>query len=149
PRASIRAAIRPWTVSGRGRASAWRARPGPPASSRPRSVSMRTYSSAYRGLPPARSSSGAWSSAGSTLVSSRAASSRAVSASGSGPTWTRSVLDRPPQPGRRGPGGPDPPQGHVSGPVDQVLDEVQEGVVGPVEVLEHEHGRPLGGERLQ
>ena len=31
----------------------------------------------------------------------------------------------------------------VSGPRDEVLDEVEHGVVGPVQILEHEHGRSV------
>jgi hypothetical protein len=30
-----------------------------------------------------------------------------------------------------------------------MLDEIQKAVVGPVEILEHEHGRPLGGDGFE
>ena len=34
-------------------------------------------------------------------------------------------------------------------PVDELVDEVEQALVGPVQVLEHEHERPLLGERLE
>ena len=36
-----------------------------------------------------------------------------------------------------------------AGPVDEVIDEVEEPLVGPVQVLEHEHERPLVRDRLE
>ena len=47
------------------------------------------------------------------------------------------------------PGGADDQQRHRAGPVGQQVDEVQQGVVGPVDVLEHQHGRAVLGERLE
>ena len=38
---------------------------------------------------------------------------------------------------------------HTGRPVDEVIDEVEQAVVGPLEVLENEHERPLVGERLE
>jgi len=38
---------------------------------------------------------------------------------------------------------------HVRRPVDQRVDEVEQAVVGPVEILEDEHGRALCGKALQ
>jgi hypothetical protein len=35
------------------------------------------------------------------------------------------------------------------GPIDEVVDEVEELVLGPVQIFEHEHGRPLLGKRLE
>ena len=40
-------------------------------------------------------------------------------------------------------------QGNARAPVHEVVDEVQQVVVGPVQVLEDEHRRPLVGERLE
>ena len=48
-----------------------------------------------------------------------------------------------------GPRGADEEQRHAARPLDQVVDEVEQVVVGPVEVLEHEHERPLVGEPLE
>ena len=59
----------------------------------------------------------------------------------------------PPQPGRRveqlGAGGSDDEDRHPARPVDEVVDEVEKGIVCPVQVLEHEDERPLLGERLE
>src|SRR5919106_4077534 len=43
----------------------------------------------------------------------------------------------------------DDEHGDVREPVDQVVDEVEQAVVGPVQVLEDEHERPLLAERLE
>ena len=48
-----------------------------------------------------------------------------------------------------GPGGADDEQRHPGRPVDQVVDEVEQVVVGPVQVLEDQHQRPLLGELLE
>ena len=37
----------------------------------------------------------------------------------------------------------------VAGPIEQVLDEVEQGGVGPLEVLEHHHQRPLLGQSFE
>ena len=47
-----------------------------------------------------------------------------------------------------GPGGAQEQERQACDPVGQVLDEREEGVVRPVQVLEHQHGRSLGGETL-
>ena len=146
----------PWTDLGqRQLARCCSSRQLPPTLRRkPRSASMRTYSSAYSGFPPARASSAAWSSAGSSAWSSRPATSRAVSGSLSGASDTMALLGLPPpQPGRRAqqlrPGGRHHQQRHLGGPVDQVVEEVQQSLVGPVQVLDHQHRRALLGQRLQ
>ena len=92
-------------------------------------------------------------SAGSSCRSSSAASSRAVSSSASGASETRqrvSLASAPARPAleQLGPRGRDDEQRHVLDPVDELVDEVEQLVVGPVQVLEDEHGRPLLGERL-
>jgi hypothetical protein len=33
--------------------------------------------------------------------------------------------------------------------LNQLVDEVEQGIVGPVQILEHEHERPLVGQRLE
>ena len=38
---------------------------------------------------------------------------------------------------------------HVGRPVDEGIDEVEQAVVGPVEILEDEHGRALRGKALE
>ena len=47
------------------------------------------------------------------------------------------------------PGGADDEQRHAGRPVDEVVDEVEQPVVGPVQILEDEHERALLGERLE
>ena len=48
-----------------------------------------------------------------------------------------------------GPGEHDHEQGVAPGPVEQVVDEVEQGRVGPLEVLEHQHGRGPLAEALE
>ena len=59
----------------------------------------------------------------------------------------------PPHAGRRssssGRAVADDEERDVAEPVDEVVDEVEQAVVGPVEVLEHEHGRAPLGDRLE
>ena len=53
---------------------------------------------------------------------------------------------------RRGPGAQRAPvlvQGRVAGRVQQLLEEVEQGVVGPVQVLQHQHQRPPVGQPVQ
>ena len=47
------------------------------------------------------------------------------------------------------PGAADDEQRDAAQPVDELVDEVEQAVVGPVQVLEDEHERPLLGERLE
>ena len=126
---------------------------GPERTSRPRSVSSRTNSSAYSGLPPARSSSGAWTSAGSTDWPSRSATSRAVSASVSGGSGDGGGAGDPAAPARLAveqlrPGGGDHQQGGPGRPGAQVLEELEHRRVGPVQVLDHQHQRMVAGHGL-
>ncbi len=87
---SRRAAISPWTPSGR---SLLVHRP---------SATSRANSSAYSGLPPARSRSADCVSAGKTGLSSSACTSSAVSSSESGASESVVAFGfPPPQPGRR------------------------------------------------
>ena len=46
-------------------------------------------------------------------------------------------------------GAADDEQRHARRPVDEAVDEVQQPVVGPVQILEDEHGRPVLGDRLE
>ena len=48
-----------------------------------------------------------------------------------------------------GPGGAEDQQRHAARPVDEVVDEVEQRVVGPVQVLEDEDERALVGDRLE
>ena len=72
----------------------------------------------------------------------------AVSASASGES--ESVVELsfpPPQPGRRssssGPRGADDEEGNAGRPLGEMVDEVEQPVVGPVKILEDEHERAL------
>ena len=40
-------------------------------------------------------------------------------------------------------------QRNAARPLDQLVDELQQRIVGPVQILEHEHERPLLGQRLE
>ena len=78
----------------------------------------------------------------------RACRSVAVSSSESGASRIVDELTLPPpQPGRRveelGAGGADDEQRHPARPVHEVVDEVEQRVVGPVQVFEDEDERPL------
>ena len=89
-----------------------------------------------------------------TVCSSRLPRRRAVSSSESGESETVAAFDfPPPQPGRRssssGRAVPMTRSGESAHPVDQVVDEVEQVVVGPVQILEDEHQRPTLGERLE
>ena len=144
----------PWIDSGRSSTSPVSVHPPSPSTSRPRSCSIRTYSWAYSGLPSARSSSACCTSAGSSAWSSSAATSRAVSSSESGVSEIVLAFVFPPPHARSSleqlrPGGADDQQRHRAGPVSEQVDEVQQGVVGPVDVLEHEHRRAVLGQRLE
>ena len=59
----------------------------------------------------------------------------------------------PPQPARRasssGRAVHDHENRNPACPVDEVVDEVEQALVGPVQVFEDEHERPLLGERLE
>ncbi len=138
---SSRAAISPCTVSGS-------------RSIAPCSRSMRANSSAYSGLPPARARSSAWVSAGSTeRLEELADQARGVFVA------QRHRRDRERVLLAAAPAGASREELRARGahdeerdgrrPVDQVVDEVEQALVGPVEVLEDEHERPLVGETLE
>ena len=154
-----------WTVSGRGSRSA-----GGPGSGW-RSRTMRTYSSANRGLPPAAASRAGPTPVGSRWADSRVSSRWPVSASDSGSSSMASGRVAAPVPARpavqqllaggghdqqrgrrRGPGAQRlavPVEGRLPGRLQQLLEEVEQGVVGPVQVLQHQHQRPPGGQPVQ
>ena len=143
PTASSLAPITPWMVSGSGRS--------PPAVPPP-CTSRRAHSCAYSGLPPARSTA----MLRSTLVrtagpSSSRSTSCSVLASDSGPQRQRrcavAPVGTPIQ--EFGACGADDQQRHPRRPLDEVLHEVERRVVGPVDVLEHEDGRPAHRHRLE
>ena len=99
--------------------------------------------------PPARSA--ATASRPAAARSSRAAISRPSRrrSAGAARRWWRSRCPAAPA-GRRsnssGRAAHDHQQRHAVRPVDQVLEEVEQRVVGPVQVLEHQHRGPFGGE---
>ena len=93
---SSRAAISACTESGNGTSAPSRSSQlDPLRTSRSLSLSRRTNSSAYSGLPPARSRIGCCSSAGITLASSSAETSRAVSSGDRGARLIGVALRRP------------------------------------------------------
>ena len=46
-------------------------------------------------------------------------------------------------------GGAQDEQRHAARPVDEVVDEIEQALVRPVQILEHEHGRLRVGEGLE
>ena len=48
-----------------------------------------------------------------------------------------------------GPRGSDDKQRHTAEPVDEVVEKVQQTIIGPVQILEHEHRRPSVGDRFE
>ena len=139
--ASSRAAITPCTDSGRSPVV-------------PRSASMRTYCSAKSGLPPARSSSVCWSSASCSGWSSKLEISCVVSSSSSGCSEMRGRVRLSAAPGRPSlqqlrPRRPDDHQRRVAKEVDEVVQELEQAVVGPVQVLEDEDGRAALGDGVE
>ena len=99
-------------------------------------------------------SSACCTSAGSSAWSSSAATSRAVSSPDSGVSESVLAFVLPPAPvlpalEQLGPGRADDQQRHRAGAVSQQVDEVQQRVVGPVDVLEHQHRRAVLGECLE
>ena len=155
-RASMRAPISDWRVSGTGIAASGI---GEPSASRlpsriPRSASIRTNSSANSGFPPLRSISMACVSLGSTTRSRRPPIRPAVSPSVSGgSTICVALRDPRPQSGRRSKSSGRVAQssmiGECASRLDELVDEVQERGVGPVQVLEDEHERGVVRERLE
>ena len=141
----------PCTVSGNG--SGGPAAIRPPLTS-PRSISIRTYSSAQSGLPPTSASSSACTSAWSTARSSSAPSSRAVCSSLSGESEIVVAFRLPPpQPGRRASSSGRAVAITSSGTSalrsTSSSTKSSSAVVGPVQVLEDEHERPVLGHRLE
>ena len=99
-------------------------------------------------------SSSACVSAGSTERSSSAAISRAISSSESGDERDGGGVALAAAPAgtaleQLGPRRADDQQRHGDRPVGEVVDEVEQPVVGPVQVLEDQHGRPHLAERLE
>ena len=141
---SRRAAIKACTVSGNGRSDT-RTRL-PRSVSSPWSVSRRTNSSAYSGLPPARSSSSDCASAGNIDWPSRAPSNTAVRSSSRGASDT--VVDWAPCPPawvtveQLRPGRDHHEQIGRARLVQQLLEELEHGRVGPVQILDDQDQRP-------
>ncbi len=141
--ASSRAAMIPWMDSG-----------APPASSRPRSCTIRTYSSAYSGFPPARASSADWSSAGSTERSMSRRDQLRRLALGERRERDRRRVALPAAPAgaplqQLGTGGAHAEERDAAGPLDEVVDEIEQAVVRPLQVVEDEDERPSLRERLE
>ncbi len=115
---------------------------------------MRAYSSAKSGTPSARSMIAACVSADRTLRSSSDCRSRAVSSAESGGERERDCVELATAPTRAprkqlGTGRADEQQRHGVEPIGELVDEIEQVVVGPVEILEHEHRRPALGEGLE
>ena len=114
---------------------------------RRRSASMRANCSAYSGFPPARSSKSVCVSTGSTLRSSRACRSRLASSLVSGESEIVVALRFPPPHAAaarraRVVAVHEEQERHLPTPVEEVLQEVEQGFVGPVQVLHDEDARP-------
>ena len=152
---SIRAARTACTVSGISTSSmpSVARQRSPTCSIRPPSTSRRTISSRKNGLPSARSRIRSCTDGGrsSTARSARISSSDSSAVSGS--RATDDVLRRPPpQPGRvamrsgrdghRNRTGP-------AHPIGQLFEQVEQRVVGPVDVLDHDDDRPAFAERRE
>ena len=106
---------------------------------------------------------GVWISAGTTRQIQQVADQRAASSRDNGAEPDHRRVPQSPGPalvqlGQLRAGRPDHQQGSTFGPIGEALQERQHGVIGPVEILEHEHRRvgtrdPLeepspGGERF-
>ena len=119
------------------------------ASMLPSSEIRRAISSANSGLPPERSATAGTTSSPSGS-NARTSARLCSSLSGSRNSW---VAERrpPPQPRRRSSSSSRARQTSMSGaahPLCQVLDRVEQAVVGPVDVLERDHERVPVGDRL-
>ncbi len=142
-RASSRAPMMPWIESGSGSSS-------PSPARRASGRTARRRAGCPRPAPAAR-----------PAVSRRAAAAEqepseprrvVVRRAGTARAWPRSACRRP-RPGRRssssGRAVATTQDRDAARPIDEVVDEVEQTVVGPVQVLEHQHQRPLLGKGLQ
>ena len=119
----------------------------------PRSAQQADELLGVQRLPPARSRSCCLVSSGSIDRFSRRVTSWLVSVSLSGARLIRWALRAlAPKVGvtleQLGSGSAYQEERHALDPVGQLLEECEQGVVRPVEVLEHQHDRPLGGKVL-
>ena len=153
---SSRAASSAWIVGGT-RIAADVARRGPAAVSRtssPSSISIESISSTNSGLPSAASAILASTSSASSGAPTRFSISRAHSSSESGSSSASVALSLPPpQPGRSveqlGPREADEQDRGVARPVGEVLDEIEERRLAPVDVVEDDHERLPRAKRLE
>ena len=131
----------PWIVSGR-------------STSSPRSISARAYCSAYSGLPPILASSG-WCvicferrplEQRRHQLSSGAFRERRER-EGCRVRFAAAPAGAPLEQLR--PGGREDEQWNVADTVDELVDEVEQRIIGPVEILENQHQRARLGERLE
>ena len=152
---STRAAIRPWTSIGTGISARGSSVQADPFAVRIlRSLSSRTNSRAYRGLPADRDTMVSETTAGRTACSRRFPISRVVSRSDSGGRATRLATPGSCRPVREASeelwtGGRNEEHGARGRVVDDPVDEGKQGVVRPMQVLEHEHGRVGRGQGHQ
>ena len=150
----MRAASSDWIDSGTGRSAPGRSLIAPSAStSRSRSRSRRTNSSANSGLPAARSRT-ASSRLGAIACASRSVRSRcSVAPPGSGWRSIRTAFARAaefgPPLGQFRPRRAEDEHRYRRVLASKVLEEREQRIIGPVEVLEDEDGRPLLREHLE
>ena len=139
---SIRAARTAWTVSGTARSTAASVAFQPPFARTiaPSSTRLRTISSRKNGLPSARATRSARSRSGRASTPIRKPTSRSASPAASGSSATPVTLRRPPpHVGRRSVSSGRAVQRRISAPraaLDEVLEQVEQGPVGPVDVLD-------------
>ena len=149
PSRSRRAASTAWTVSGtRSASTAASGSSRPSRSTRtPSSTSIRSISSRKSGLPPVArpiASAASGSSGPARFSSSVRACSR-----GSGASWIVAPSPRRPQLREVRARHAADEDRCVATPAGEVLDEVEERRLRPLDVVEHEHERPLARERLE
>ena len=133
----------PWIDSGTG--SSWPV---------PCSASIGTYCSAYSGLPPGAGEQRHLLSRFQHRTAAQQADQLSCVIAGQPGQRQRDGVRlaaapaRPPRQQLR-PGRANHQQRHLARPIGEVVDEVEQPIVGPVQILEHQHQRPLPGQRLE
>jgi hypothetical protein len=116
---------------------------------RPPSIRWRTISSRKKGLPSARSRICSRTRSGRASTDRSRRTSVPASSALSGSIAIEETLRwPPPHPGRLWPRRAHE-QDRADDPVGQVLEQVEQRGVGPVDVLDHGHDRRVGGERRE
>ena len=144
----------PCTESGMRSSASRRVATQPPfsRSSAPSSMSICSISSRKKGLPSALDRSGRRTPSGTRASPSRFEASCSDSSAESGVSESVVAFCFPAPhdacPARNsGTGGADEQHARVRHPLGEVLDEIEQGGGGPVDVLDHDHGQPSPAER--